>query len=384
MILGTHGRAIWVLDSLAPIQEYSAVQSATADARLFSLPSSIMYRRPARDRNYEFWGDQVFYGENPPQAAVITWLLKRDVGEVRLRVTDTTGREVRDISGQVLADVNKAGIQSACWDLRVQPAPAAALGTGRGGRGADEQGAGRQGGRGGQQSQRSPFGAGCTAGGGFGFGGFGGGGNVPGPWVLPGVYNVELIVDGKVADSKPLRVIPDPEVLLASAERKRMFDMAMEMHELQRSGAALANELAPINRQLPEVAKAVASRSELPPDVKTAFESLNKDIAAAVTRFAALGGGGRGFGGGRGGQTENNPLARVGQAKNGLMATMPVTEQTTRAYNDAKAQVPKVLADARALIARARDVSGSLAKYNITLTVPTAENKPTTFSPERN
>jgi hypothetical protein len=202
--------------------------------------------------------------------------------------------------------------------------------------------------------------------------------------VLPGVYNVELIVDGKVADSKPLRVIPDPEVLLASAERKRMFDMAMEMHELQRSGAALANELAPINRQLPEVAKAVASRSELPPDVKTAFESLNKDIAAAVTRFAALGGGGRGFGGGRGGQTENNPLARVGQAKNGLMATMPVTEQTTRAYNDAKAQVPKVLADARALIARARDVSGSLAKYNITLTVPTAENKPTTFSPERN
>jgi len=27
-----------------------------------------MYRRPARDRNYEFWGDQTFYGENPPQA----------------------------------------------------------------------------------------------------------------------------------------------------------------------------------------------------------------------------------------------------------------------------------------------------------------------------
>ena len=381
MILATHGRAIWVLDSLAPIQEYAAAQSTTADARLFSPPASVMYRRPARDRNYEFWGDQVFYGENPPQAAVITWLLKRDVGEVKLRVTDGTGREVRDISGQVLANVNKAGIQTACWDLRVQPAPAAAVGGGRGGRGGEEQGGGRQGGRGGQQAPRSPFGAGC-GGGGFGFGGFGGGGGgagVPGPWVLPGVYTVELIVDGKVADSRPLRVVGDPEVLLTSVERKRMFDMAMEMHDLQRRGAEVANELVPINRQLPEVAKTVASRADVPTDVKSAFEALNKEISATVTRFAALGGGGRGgFGGGRGGQTENNPLARVGQAKNGLMATMPVTEQTTRAYNDAKSQVPKALADARALVARARDVSTSLAKYNITLTVPAVVTKATT------
>ena len=50
---------------------------ATADAKLFSPPPTAMFRRPARDRNYEFWGDQTFYGENPPQAAVITWLLKR-------------------------------------------------------------------------------------------------------------------------------------------------------------------------------------------------------------------------------------------------------------------------------------------------------------------
>jgi hypothetical protein len=28
------------------------------------------------DRNYEFWGNQVFYGENPPQAAVISYFTK--------------------------------------------------------------------------------------------------------------------------------------------------------------------------------------------------------------------------------------------------------------------------------------------------------------------
>jgi photosystem II stability/assembly factor-like uncharacterized protein len=386
MILATHGRAIWVLDSLSPIQEYAAAQATAADARLFSPAASVMYRRPVRDRNYEFWGDQVFYGENPPQAAVITWLLKRDVGEVKLRVTDATGHEVRDISGQVLANVNKAGIQSACWDLRVQPAPAAAVGVGRGGRGGEEQSGGRQGAEGStQQNQGRAFGAGCNVGGGFGFGAFAAGGStVPGPWVLPGVYTVELIVDGKVADSKPLRVIADPDVLLTSAERKRMFDMAMEMHELQHRGAEVGNELAPINRQLPEVAKALASRPDVPTDVKSAFELLNKDVSAAVARFAALGAGGRGLGGGRGGQTDDNPLARVGQAKNGLMATMPVTEQTTRAYNEAKGQVPKVLADSKALIVRAREVSVSLARYNITLIVPTAGTKSTTTASERN
>ena len=36
MILGTHGRVIWVLDNMSPIQEYAAAQSAAADAKLFA------------------------------------------------------------------------------------------------------------------------------------------------------------------------------------------------------------------------------------------------------------------------------------------------------------------------------------------------------------
>ena len=121
MLLATHGRAIWILDHLAPIQEWAAAQAA--DARLFSPAPAAMFRRPARDRNYEFWGDQTFFGQNPPQAAVLTWFLKRQVDSVALRITDAAGRQVREISGQVLAASNKAGIQAACWDLRVQPLP---------------------------------------------------------------------------------------------------------------------------------------------------------------------------------------------------------------------------------------------------------------------
>ena len=78
-----------------------------------------------------------------------------------------------------------------------------------------------------------PVGAGCGGGGGGGGFGGGGGGN-PGPYVLAGTYNVALVVDGKTVDTKPLRVMSDPEVVLTEAERKKLYDMAMEMHELQR------------------------------------------------------------------------------------------------------------------------------------------------------
>ncbi len=77
MLLATHGRSIWILDHLEPIQEYAAAQAASADAKLFTPPPASMYRRPASDRNYEFWGDQTFFGENPPQAALISWYLKK-------------------------------------------------------------------------------------------------------------------------------------------------------------------------------------------------------------------------------------------------------------------------------------------------------------------
>ena len=53
---------------------------------------------------------------------------------MKLKISDATGREVREISGQALANSGKAGMQSACWDLRMQPVP---LATAAGGGSAD-------------------------------------------------------------------------------------------------------------------------------------------------------------------------------------------------------------------------------------------------------
>jgi hypothetical protein len=374
MILATHGRTIWILDNLAPIQEYAAAQTTTAGGKLFTPSPTAMFRRPASDRNYQFWGDQTFFGENPPQAAVISWHLKNPVESVQLKIADAAGREVREISGPVLASSNRAGIQSACWDLRVQPAPTAAGGAPGRGQGGGGQG-GRPGGPGGAVAAQSPFGAGCGGAGGGGRGGFGGaGGGNPGPYVLPGIYNVSLVADGKTVDTRPLRVISDPDVVLTEVERKKLFDMAMEMHELQRRSTDVAAGMGPLNPRLTELVKEVGSKTDLPADLKASVETLQKDVAALAPKLTLPVAFGRGFGGGgggRGGGAGDSLVARVAQAKTGLMGGMWPTEITMRAYTESKTQLPKAIADANSLFARAATLSSALTKYTLTLTAPT-------------
>ena len=359
LILATHGRAIWILDHLEPIQEYAAAQAA-ADAKLFTLPPFSMYRRPARDRNYEFWGDQAFYGENPPPAAVISWFNKKPVGEVKLRIANAAGREIREISGTVLANSNKPGVQAACWDLRVQPLPpppADGRGRGREGRGGAEE-----------QSESSPTssaGAGCVAPPTQGGGGFGGN-PTAGPLVIGGLYSVSLVVDGKTVDTKPLKVNDDPEVVLTAAERKRQFDLAMEVHALQPAINDAAAAFASLTRQMNELGTTIRGRSDIPGDVKASFDAVNKDLSALAPRLTPPQGRG-GFG--RGGATENL-VTKANQAKNTLMGGMVVGEQTMRAYGETKAQTPKAIADLNAVIAKASALGGTLAPYNLTLTVP--------------
>ena len=373
MIVATHGRAIWILDHLEPIQEYAAAQAAV-QAKLFTPPPFSMYRRPASDRNYEFWGDQTFFGENPPQAAIISWYLTKQVGDVKLKITDATGRDVREISGPLLANSNKPGMQAACWDLRVQPLPAAAVAdaAGRGGRGGGGGQAGAGGGGG--AAAQNPFGAGCASGGRGGGGGFGGGGGNAGPMVPAGTYTVALVIDGKTVESKPLKVTSDPEVALSEIERKKMFDMAMEMHELQRVGNDASAALRPLNTRAGELAKEIAGRTDVPADVKAAFEAFSKDLSALMPKFAAGGGGRGGGGGGGGGAAAVTPtpglMARVGQAKNALMATMPLTDTAQKAYAESKVQFPKTLAEVNALIGRAATLSKTLATYKLKLDVP--------------
>jgi hypothetical protein len=109
--------------------------------------------------------------------------------------------------------------------------------------------------------------------------------------------------------------------------------------------------------------------------VKQSFDQFSKDLAQIAAKFAQPAGGrgfggGGGGGGGRGGAGTESVMAQAAQAKNALMGGMWPTEQTMKAYSDVKVKMPKAIADASALLAKAQTLSTELAKYNVTLTVP--------------
>ena len=111
----------------------------------------------------------------------------------------------------------------------------------------------------------------------------------------------------------------DPEVVLTELERKKMYDMAMEMHELQKRGAEISTSVQALQGEASTIATALGSRTDIPAEIKASFESFNKDLTALAPKFAAPAGG---RGGGRGAAaTGDQPIARAAQAKNGLMAT---------------------------------------------------------------
>ncbi len=163
--------------------------------------------------------------------------------------------------------------------------------------------------------------------------------------------------------------------------------MAMEMHNLQAVASDFSSALTPLNTRMGEIGKEIASRNDIPADVKASVDSFTKELAAVVPKFAA-GGGGRAWrwwrrcGGCRcgpprrlrpGKRLQTPPVsvaARITQAKNGMMGGMWPTSMTTKAYDDAKALAPKAMAEANAVIAKAAALSTTLAKYKVTLAAP--------------
>jgi hypothetical protein len=398
MLIATHGRALWILDHLEPIQEYTAAQTAASDAKLFTTPTALQWKNKD-DRNDEFWGHAYFVGENPPNDAVLQYLVKKQLPDLKLRVSDASGKVVREIA--VPDAKNQPGIQTICWDMRGEGITApvgdsAAAGGGRGGRGGGGGGGGAGGGRGAQAVPGVPGpvptplnamnpcateGATAGRGGGGGGGGFGGGGGLggPGPYVMPGNYTVALTSSGKVIDSKPMKIGFDPDVKFAAGEHEKYNAVVADLHGLQGRGVKVASALNTLHPQMADVAKKVADKSDVPANVKSQFASLNKDYEALRKKFGvplnAAPAGGRGGGGGRGGPAADpeNVLARATALKTQVMGIWETPSNALmRQYNEVKAELPKAIGDANALLGRAAAMSQTLKKYDITFTVPPA------------
>lgn len=380
MVVATHGRGIWILDHLEPIQEFTAAQNGAADAKLFSMGPALQWKQ-WDDKNDEFWAHQYWLGENPPTDAVISMYFKKPLTNVTLKITDALGKPMRELT--VPAAKAQPGIQAVCWDMRVDPIPPAAGSAAA----AAQAAAGRAGGGGGGAGRggasnslpqpepgympMNPCGGG---GGGRGGGGFGGGG-AQAPIVPPGTYNVALVVDGKTIETKTLKIVGDPLEQMTDVQRKKHFDMAMDLHEMQKRSSLMTTALQSLFTQLGDNK---AKLDAAPADVKTALAAFTKDFDAVRPKFGvpppAIAAGGPGGGGGRGGGAPvdpNNLAGKVGTVKGNVLAfTDNPSDTTVKQYADVKLALPKAIAEGNAVIAKATSLAATLKKAGVDLTVP--------------
>jgi hypothetical protein len=192
LILGTHGRGIWILDNLNALQEVNPEVMA-APGHLFSMEPAEQIRYRSEKGHM---GDMVFRGENPAGGALIDFWLRDETSPVSLTVLSQDGDEVAR-----LPLTARRGINRTVWNLRMTEP--------------------------GQERAEPP----------------------QGPLVVPGVYTVRLEV-GESLGETPLEVREDPRIQVAPGIREAWTEELLALGELARAAAEGADSLRAIARRI--------------------------------------------------------------------------------------------------------------------------------------
>jgi photosystem II stability/assembly factor-like uncharacterized protein len=205
LVIGTHGRSIWILDNIAPLREMAKV---AASVYLFAPQFTTRVR-------WNMFSDtplppEESAGQNPPDGAILDYFLKRNAKNVTLEIVNGKNEIVRRFASSDKAEVidttalphptywirppqllsTSPGHHRFVWDLRHEPPPGS--------------------------EREFPIAAVYR--------------NTPsapaGPFVHPGRYTVRLTVDGTVLE-RPLEVHLDPRVNINAADLQLQTDNSL-------------------------------------------------------------------------------------------------------------------------------------------------------------
>ena len=244
LILGTHGRSIWVLDDMTPLEKLSEGVLAS-DLHLFDVRDAVGYRINNHKGNT---GHKMFIAPNPPEGALIHYFLNDEVdGEDAVEVTiqDGAGEVIRTFDGPGSVGLNRVN-----WDLRHEP-PVPLTGQG----------------------------------------GFGG--PPPGPRALPGTYGVQVTVGGRQATTS-VKVSDDPRINVSAADRRSQQDAMLRLGNLIARLTEAHQTAESLQTQLGSLAESLED-AEVPASVTSLVESVSERVDG-LERELARGGG---FGGAR-------------------------------------------------------------------------------------
>ncbi len=254
LVLGTHGRSIWILDDLSPLEHMSRGMVADQPAYVFPVETATQVFRLG---GWPFWGD-LYEADNPPDGAIVRYWLAAETEDVTVKVLSPTGQTVRELEAS-----GDAGLNQVIWDMREEApvnVPPQAGGGGRGGGG----GGGR------------------------------GGGAPNGPLVLPGTYLVQLeAADQVVQQEVTIRLDPRAETNMTALRARQ---------EAARSAASISGTITLATRALQRLTGQIDDAKALLKDVdgsdelkaeaealSAAIDSVRSDLQNANPGRAASG-----------------------------------------------------------------------------------------------
>ena len=110
IVVGTHGRGIWILDATA-LRQFKP-EAISAKAHLFEPNTAIKWRS---GREAGSSGTRRFVGENPASGAQIFYSLADNAENVEIKITNISGEVIARLEGPT-----EAGLNRVAWDLRQQ------------------------------------------------------------------------------------------------------------------------------------------------------------------------------------------------------------------------------------------------------------------------
>ncbi len=121
LVIGTHGRSLYIIDDLTPLRALSAETMAQDVALLPSRPSELRLRPSIGSW---FGGNDEFVGSNPSNdASIVYWMKKRHLfGDLKVEVYDSAGKLLSTIPGTKRVGINRVGWATDLKPPKIPPA----------------------------------------------------------------------------------------------------------------------------------------------------------------------------------------------------------------------------------------------------------------------
>lgn len=240
LVLATHGRSVWVLDDLSPLERASE-NILTSDIHLFNVAPATHFRLYGRKGST---GHKWFAAPNPPYGAVINYYVKdKPKDDVKITITDKSGAVVRELKGP-----KEAGLNRIVWDLRLNPPAPPLEGQGEGG------------------------------------GGFFG--TPRGPRVEPGSYSIKIAVGDKTATGN-VTVQEDPRIQIVETDRGKLNEAIAKVYALQKSADAARKTMQSLKTQITTLQNSLKDNADVSKPVNESVQKLSDQLAAIQKKLVS-------------------------------------------------------------------------------------------------